>query len=1320
MKAFIRELCLVLSGCLLAATLALSCAAAEDRDAADPAKLPPPPQGAPGFPSRSPDLDALPGFVTPPPGYGEVPYWWWSGDPLNKERLLWELEQLHAKGISGVQVNYAHDGHLVTLPAEPPIFSDAWWEVWTWITAECKKRNMGIGLSGYTLDWPGRKDLFYEKILTDPALRGMGLAQRTQRAEGGKPLSWKVPEDLVAAVAMRMKDGAVEPGSEVDVTAKVQGGTLAWTPPAGQWQVMAFSAAPRDRTLDPMNPAAGKTVIEKFFQPFANHCPGGTDQALNYFFQDELGFGVGGWLWTARMPKEFRKRKGYDLAAALPALFADVGPRTPKVRMDYADVMVALEEENYFRPIFEWHYARGMIYACDPGSRGKNPKEFGDYFRTVRWYTAPGHDTPGSSADLIKDKVSSSIAHLYQRPRVWLEGYHSLGWGATPATIAKSSQQNFVYGASLLNLHGLYYTTHGGFWEWAPPCYHFRMPYWDHMGVFLKYFERLSYLLSQGVHRCDVAIMYPVAPGDAGMGGPEATNAAFGLGATLSQQGIDFDFMDFQSLARAQIRDRQLQVSGESYRVLVLPAMAAVRWSTIEQALAFYRAGGMVIATGALPEASDRAGRDDPQLDAAVKELFGLTAREAKEGKAAAPQKNAAGGIGAAFLGGAATAAAKAPRAAKAAKAGAPAAPSAPVVQLINTSIPRDFIPDAPCRVLHRKVGPRDVFMVMDAPKNSECFFRAKGKVELWDPWTGKTSPILTLRPDGEGTRVRLPLEEYEARLIVFTPGDPGAGVEKTDLDEVIAVEAAPGGVTVRGFAAAAGKKCATVRLGDKTVELAGEAAAPLPAIAVEGPWEFEFKPTLDNRWGDYRMPATPGFIGAEARQFRYAEETESGAKWHAADFDDSKWPSTTCGFGPRFWRLGPVPAGAEVPEPKLAALEAVYPPARVEGKFAWTPYEYSLRFGIEGDPGAQDGHHGLKKHVTDYFILLGSGKEPRGNGMPEEGSYWAAMKKANDAGDSTVVNYLWTTVTAPKEMNARAIVGANPPQAVWVNGVPLAKGAEAVALRPGVNRLLLKYVGDVRGSFVLVDAAAPKEGGPRTPLAMTWYDQPGVMLYDPTPADKPHVGWYRFTSPPGLRAMKGAAYGKVRAWAGGRELTVEQGARLTDGTTAFRTAIAQPEPGPVNVALRIEQQPGYYAGAAVPEPIALDCGLGQMALGDWSKVGVMATYSGGAWYRKKITLSPEQTRGRVMLQLGEVVATAEVRVNGQAAGIRVAPPWSVDITPFVKPGENQVEILVYSTLANHCTTIPTRYRGSPTAGLIGPVTIEVQMPVVLKAAAAK
>ncbi len=88
----------------------------------------------------------------------------------------------------------------------------------------------------------------------------------------------------------------------------------------------------------------------------------------------------------------------------------------------------------------------------------------------------------------------------------------------------------------------------------------------------------------------------------------------------------------------------------------------------------------------------------------------------------------------------------------------------------------------------------------------------------------------------------------------------------------------------------------------------------------------------------------------------------------------------------------------------------------------------------------------------------------------------------------------------------------------------------------------------------------------------------------------------------------------------------------------------------------------------------------------------------------------PKKPGGEVTLDLGQVVATAEVRVNGQLAGIRVAPPWRVDISPHVKAGENRIEVLVFNTLANHYLTVPTRYRGELTSGLVGPVTLEVAL----------
>jgi len=68
------------------------------------------------------------------------------------------------------------------------------------------------------------------------------------------------------------------------------------------------------------------------------------------------------------------------------------------------------------------------------------------------------------------------------------------------------------------------------------------------MEHWLKYTERLSYILSQGTHVCDVAIVYPASSMQAAETG---TDAAFKMASSLHRSGIDFDFIDWQSLDRA-------------------------------------------------------------------------------------------------------------------------------------------------------------------------------------------------------------------------------------------------------------------------------------------------------------------------------------------------------------------------------------------------------------------------------------------------------------------------------------------------------------------------------------------------------------------------------------------------------------------------------------------------------------------------------------------------------------------------------------------------------------------------------------------------
>ncbi len=608
------------------------------------------------------------GFTNPPEGYGEVPFWWWTGEKLNVERLNWQLDELKKNGISGVQVNYAHQDvrndvqpNWLTYPNEPEVLTDEWFDVFEKVAEHCRDLNMGVGLSGYTLDWQNSPNNLFDRLIyhdKETQSRTLYVARKAKIGSGASysevltsdDLAAKENDDLIQVVAYPFDEAG-----RLDATncQSLDVANLSNTKAKTDCEIWIYRAKRVPCTLNPIHPYSGAKVVERFFQPFetrAKKALGGQDDGkstlgLNYFFQDELQLGTGETIWTDDAALEFEKRKGYSYWTAAPAMFdGNVGSLAEKYRLDYMDVRVKLAEERYFIPIYTWNASRGRIYACDPGSRGKNPYEFCDYFSAVRWYTAPGHDTPGGHADFIKNKVSSSIAHFYNRPRVWLEGYHSFGWGAEPKQLFFATNQNFLFGANLLNLHGLYYTTYGGYWEWAPPCYHFRQPYWATFGSFLKYFERLSFALTRGVEQTDVVVLYPVSAYQSKLDGNRARDIAFEAATRVFNGGRDVLFIDDESIQRAEIRDAKLCIAGGEHGVLILPSMQGIRWETLRQALRLYRSGGTVIALDSVPIASDRSGRDDPELVACVRELFGVAPGEAKETSIV---RNESGGVGA-------------------------------------------------------------------------------------------------------------------------------------------------------------------------------------------------------------------------------------------------------------------------------------------------------------------------------------------------------------------------------------------------------------------------------------------------------------------------------------------------------------------------------------------------------------------------------------------------------------------------------------------------------------------------------------------------
>jgi len=1199
-----------------------------------------------GYPIRAADLDVLPGFLNPPPGYGEVAFYWWLGDTLTQERLLWQMDQLAGRGVTGLQVNYAHSdsggySYGLTLPSHPRLFSNEWWELFKWFLSEAKKRGMSVSLSDYTLGRAGQGWYVDEILKEDSTLRGTKLSCLQYERDGGSQFRLDVPQTLLVARAYRLESRGGVSSSGVDLGFLVQRNQISWNVPSGKWKILLVCRSTVPASIDPMNPLIGKKYVEKFFQRFENHCPGEAGKGLNFFFSDELDFGIRGFLWNDFFAREFKKRKQYDIVPELPALFLDIGPRTPKVRMDYNDVMVALSEEHFFKPLYDWHTERGMLFGCDHGGRGTDVAEFGDYFRTQRWMSGPGCDQPELSRNVVKNKVASSIAHLYERPRTWLEGYHSSNWGTSSAQVADATFANFAMGHNLLSLHGLYYSTHGSWWEWAPPDNHFRQPYWADMATLLKCTERLSYLLSQGHHRCDAAIVYPVAPVEAGIRGEESVRTAFSTGSELYAAGIDFDFMDFESLARARVSDGELQISGERYRVLVLPAMSAVRYSTMQKALEFSRAGGLVLAVGSLPEASDRIGRSDVRLESMVKEVFGITTAEIADSSRTHPPFG------------------------KSARPGVFVESPARAVAEVNRAIPRDFEvlsgKSPAANVLHRRVGPRDIYYVYGVSKGTDCYFRSRGRAELWNPWDGSAKVLPVVSTDQQGTRLRMPLTEHEPQVVVFGPGEP-----------------------------------------ERESRVQTETGAEVQ-LSLDGEWEFELRPTLDNRWGDYRLPAFDGRLAAEASIFRYKVEIEPLPPWHLPQIEDGGWSSAEVSYGAQFWKLGPLPPHSQEVAQKLSRITSVDPriPVEVNGKpFYWTSHEFSWRWGVKGDPGHQ-GYHGLKGVVHNDLIELGRPLRD-----------WRGVPGPSFKTESENVYYLWSTVLADRGCRAEIREGGLKPTGVWLNHELLGDTAQAVDLEAGATALLLRYEGAGRGYYVFEASSRRSKSLQPMSLASDWFNKPSVLRFDVMPQVQKPVGWYRCTAPPGLRSIRLGARGIVRIWVEGAEVPVQPSTPDTDrtpedGVDGWQAVLPAPVVRSSSVAIRIEQKRGFYGGGAIPEPVMFDCSTGLIQLGDLSGNDVLGTYSGGLVYRRDIQLSLSQVSSRrILLDLGDLVASAQVRVNGDLVGSRPAPPWTFDITGKTKVGLNRIEVLVHNTLGNHYRTVPSQYVGNTTSGLLGPVVI--------------
>jgi len=1220
-------------------------------------------------------------FHNPPFDYGPIDCWWWEAGRLDKKKIRWQLEEMKEKGVAGT-FHYPRFVYDQPLRPDPHYWSDGWWE----FTKFSVEEHQRLGMQAWFDDWTAH-GFFQNKLRAESeektALIGRRLVTREEESSAPGTIQIEVPQEeeiLHAAAYRKLKDG-LDYDSRQDLNDAIKDNRLSWKAEDAGWILVVVSSQPHD--LDYLNKSTVDRWIEVILGVYEKNLKDFMGNTLKAYGTDELDILNGNILYSPSLPERFKAEKGYDPFPYLVGLFHDIGDLTDKIRCEYHDVIFSMLEENLYKPFSQWLDDRGMLFVefCP---RGKSEDmltqtyQYGDFFRYMGNYSIPGNEENTGRKRTFQAKLASSIAHMYGNDRVGVCCYWTSGWGHNTQENLAWTHENYAYGVNLYNRHGVLYTTLGGWYEWVPPAVHFYQPYWQYWGHFTDYIRRLSYIMSQGVHQADVALLYPLTTVHANWAGgrdfgdaaQDAAAKLYDLGKAIYRSGIDLDYIDYPSLCRAEISDGKLNLSGMEFRSIVLPPMTTIRTETLGKIKEFYDGGGTVIAFGRLPEASAENGRDDANIQSLLKCIFGadLTYQENERGGKAF------------FLTG----------------------DEDRIPETISNAISQDVVAtETEIYHTHQKVDELDVYFLFNTrpeKRNISFSFRVCGVPEIWDAFTGEAKPVHRFEMQGGRTNVRLDMEPYEGVILVLAPSRNRPEILADNLAIIAEVVPVEDGIRIQGFDDAGGEKKILVMHNKEEHNAQERANTPPEPIVLDDLWGFHLKPTMDNRWGDFRYPPSEEVLSAEARRFRYMEEgKEAGTVlgWHGKEFDDSDWQKTTYSYGPYWWAIGPFEKGNEPEEMLQDAKSGSIDTDKwheVAGKsFHWQRYSFSRKFGYE-------------KRTRDFGGLCG---------VPEDFLVFDAVD-----GDEDVIRYLFAHIYSPDERDYLFDFGgeADFPREVWINGekaisVPSGEAQKSIHLKEGFSDVLLKLVqpkgGRIETYAVFQKLATESFFDPYVPL-LRWFVKPQDLVFDITPEKENPVGWYRFTAPPGMKAMRlNADVRKTSAWVDGQPVAVNWD----------RIDLESPVKEISQVVLRVEQKPGCYAGAAFPLPVAFECEEGKISLGDWCDYG-LETYSGGAVYTKIVELEERHLAGKILLDLGQVSTTAEVHVNGKPAGIRMNKPFCFDITGFAKAGENQIQVKVVNTLANHMSSYPTNYvyEGQMVSGLLGPAKLQFLSEVTLTA----
>ena len=569
-------------------------------------------------------------FRNPGSEYRGAPFWAWNCE-LDKEDLVWQIEQLKEMGFGGFHM-HSRCG-MATKYLSEDFFA---------LIGACVSKAEQEQMYAYLYDedrWPSgaaggfvtSQKKYVQRNLHFGVTLDENIVPFEEAVDSGKPY-------FLSAYDVRLNEhGEVAEYTYLtDIHSPAKEGTVRWyaniyaSEPGGWFNNQSY--------VDTLSKEAIDTFIQVTHEAYKREFGDKFGEVIPSIFTDEPQFTVKGTLghansqsevvlpWTFDFDKTFYMQYGYSIVEKLPELFWELPNQEISVaRYHYHDYIAKRFTEAFAQNCGEWCERNKLLFTghvMGEESLGSQTASVGETMRIYKYFGIPGMDILRNGTEFTTAKQVQSVVRQYGKAGMASELYGVTNWDFDFRGHKFQGDWQAAIGVTLRVPHLSWVSMKGDAKRDFPATINYQSPWYKKYKYVEDHYARLNTALTRGKPIVNVAVIHPIESYWLHWGPAENTALYRNMldmqfketNEWLLSGLIDFDYIS-ESLLPEQAGSitEYLEVGKMRYSTVVVSGCETLRSTTLRILEKFKEAGGKIIFVGEAPKYVDAVPSKKPE-----------------------------------------------------------------------------------------------------------------------------------------------------------------------------------------------------------------------------------------------------------------------------------------------------------------------------------------------------------------------------------------------------------------------------------------------------------------------------------------------------------------------------------------------------------------------------------------------------------------------------------------------------------------------------------------------------------------------------------